>query len=322
MPEMMVPGQHVTDKLQEILLRKKQEKRQRLLDEFGVVEAQSQLKTRAADQAARAQEYAAQADERTARARDFDRKGKQHAEYRGAVDSFLGSPEFSKLDPEKQGLYKIAGMSPDPSIWQTVINKSMDTPTKPSMVAEYEYAKENGYKGTFEQYQNDDANRRKVNPPAGPNHTPSGIDPTTGRQVVTNNKTGQAFTMDDSGKLVLFLGNRTANPPAERPNTPTASEFMKLADLTKAASPGPPRLMGMRAGKEPDPGAVNARDQALNQIVVRYKTTPAVIQAVLDALQEDPSVTNEEIINDVKASGATPEELQKFQEMLVIARGR
>jgi hypothetical protein len=34
-------------------------------------------------------------------------------------------------------------------------------PTKPSSVLEYEYAKSQGYKGTFAQYQNEDANRRE-----------------------------------------------------------------------------------------------------------------------------------------------------------------
>lgn len=53
-----------------------------------------------------------------------------------------------------------------------------NAPTPPASVAEYEYAKKNGYTGTFSQYQNEDANRKAKVAGAGAGFTPSQVSTT------------------------------------------------------------------------------------------------------------------------------------------------
>lgn len=119
--------------------------------------------------------------------------------------------------------------------------------------------------------------------------------------------------------LAIRKGNE---PITSQAGGPSPAEFNKLAELRGKATTGAPRMFGMRAGKEPDPKAVAAYQQQRDNIITRYKASPAIVDAVMNALEEDPSVPVSEIISDVEASGATPEELAKFKEMLTIAGRR
>lgn len=74
---------------------------------------------------------------------------------------------ISKIDPlkiaqkTKEGFTLQPGESRYSAQGQLIASGGIKELAKPPSAQEYEYAKSQGYKGTFEQYQNEDANRRK-----------------------------------------------------------------------------------------------------------------------------------------------------------------
>lgn len=195
---------------------------------------------------------------------------------------------------------------------------------QPSIVEEFEYAKNNGFKGTFGQYQNEDANRKRLNVPAGPQaqlfQAPDPNDPT--KMVSHWLKPGdQPSEANRINGLAIRKGNEA---PGSTGDGPKPAEFINLSKLAKKATAGPARMFGMRDGKPADPGDVAAYNQALNSIVARTKADPAVIEGVLASLDEDPSIPTSKIIQDQIAANpdATPEEIQQFKMLVTIARGR
>ena len=192
--------------------------------------------------------------------------------------------------------------------------------SQPGIVQEYEYAKKNGYTKSFSDFQNEDANRKRPVTPrdtgtyVGPATGPDGK-PVPGKHVVMQN--GVLRVVDTPG---FGLGAKPSAAGADK--GPSPAEFINLAKLAGAAATGPDRMFGMRAGKPADPKAVAAYTQALNNIVTRYNAPREVVEGVLAALQEDPNVPTQQILDAQASSGATPEELAKFRELLVIARGQ
>lgn len=118
------------------------------------------------------------------------------------------------------------------------------------------------------------------------------------------------------------LAIRKGNEPVGGGKGPSPAEFINLAKLAGGAATGPARMFGMRAGKPADPKAVAAYNQALNNIVMRYQAPKEIVEGVLAALQEDPNIPTQQILDAQAQSGATPQELAKFRELLIIARGQ
>lgn len=78
------------------------------------------------------------------------------------VTDFVNIPDIPALG--------IKAMRVRKEIADNIVNQlgAAHRPAVTGMPAEYEYAKSNGYKGTFEQYQNEDANRKRPAPQAEP----------------------------------------------------------------------------------------------------------------------------------------------------------
>lgn len=192
----------------------------------------------------------------------------------------------------------------------------------PNIVAEYEYAAKNGYKGSFSQYQTEDANRKRVNPGAGPNYTYSGVDPKTGRPFTINNKTGQSFTMDDAGKPVLYLGPAGAKPSAagagKKGSNISAQEAGALAKLRGAATP----KAGMFYGTNPAPDKdVAAFNQQVQTTISNYPGSPDVKDTVREVLaKDDPKIKTTDIINTHRGVFSDAE-LEEFSDLLYATRG-
>lgn len=265
----------VPNVLQDILTEKRAAQHQKLIDSLNLVQQQSAMENAAKEQQRQLDEAAAT------------------AEYRKGT---LAEQAADRLSREK-----IAGMRPAAG--------------RPSIIEEYEYAKANGYPGSFVQYQTEDANRKKVNPPQGP--APSfqlaGTDPTTGKPMVMDARTGQ-FRIADSGPI-------GPKPSAGSGKGPSPAEFINLSKLAGKAASTPGKLWGTTPAKPQDVAAYN---QALNSIVARYNAPKEIVEGVLRAIDEypEPDIPSAQIIELQKQSGATPEELAKFAELLTIARGR
>ena len=143
-------------------------------------------------------------------------------------------------------------------------------------------------------------------------------DPDSGKAVFASE--GQTFTTDDAGKRVLYTGKAGMKPSVTGgAKGPSSAEFINLSKLAGKAAATPGRVYGTNPAKPADVAAYN---QALDSIVARYQASPDIIQGVLAALEEDPSIPTAQIIEAQKQSGATPAELAKFAEILTITRGR
>ena len=74
--------------------------------------------------------------------------------------------DFATKDEEGQKPIEVGGslvrLNPQTGKYDEVDKGAEKTGTKTASVQEYEYAKENGYKGSFSDYQNEDANRKRV----------------------------------------------------------------------------------------------------------------------------------------------------------------
>lgn len=194
---------------------------------------------------------------------------------------------------------------------------------QPGIVEEYQYALKNGYKGDFSKYQTEDANRKRPTSPV-PAFSYAGTDPDTGKPFSSNTRTGGFVTQDAKGGIIPYFGKAGAKPTTGGGDEPKPAEYINLSKLAKKATAGPARSFGLRAGKDPDPGDVTAYNSALNSIVTRTKAPAPVVEGVLHALEEDPSIPTAKIIADNRAANptATPEELQQFENLLIRARGR
>lgn len=113
------------------------------------------------------------------------------------------------------------------------------TKAQPASVQEYEYAKANGFTGTYSQYQNDDANRKAVVAKAGASRSSSGLTPyqqfSATQSIAKDNekRTENAREMSRQANLIKSSyasiksgGNRSLNTQA------IITSFNKILDPT------------------------------------------------------------------------------------------
>lgn len=94
-------------------------------------------------------------DKITTAAKDNYQKVVDKVGYKGLADAFAGDTRGMKMAEQALGLPKGALMSP--SFLEANVSKG----SMSGSIQEYEYAKGQGYKGSFIDYQNEDANRKK-----------------------------------------------------------------------------------------------------------------------------------------------------------------
>lgn len=167
----------VANTLQDILAQKRADQHQKLVDSLNLVSTQAQMEDAVKQREIQANQL------------------KDNAAYRNA--------ELSNQTKDRASREKIA-MAPA-------------RVQPPNSVAEYQFAKDNGYKGTYMQYQKEDANWRKQNSPV-PNFTYAGTNPDNGRPFSGDSRTGGFVIADDNGKIVPYLGKAGAKPPANSPD--------------------------------------------------------------------------------------------------------
>jgi hypothetical protein len=126
----------------------------------------------------------------------------------------------------------------DPTTGKVIFQGAPKPENLPASAQEYEYAKSNGYKGTYEQYQNEDANRKRsiVNVNAGG----GGLSP--GQVNTTVNQIASGF----DNEPVVREYNTVANTLAALKNAGTSPTddiqriyaFAKIADPSSAVKEG------------------------------------------------------------------------------------
>jgi hypothetical protein len=100
--------------------------------------------------------------------------------YKGLADSFKGDTNGMAITE------KTLGLAPGSLSNPTFLN-DQSSKNQPASVQEYEYAKKNGYTGSFGQYQNEDANRKAVVAKAGAPVTSTFTTDENGNVVETGN---------------------------------------------------------------------------------------------------------------------------------------
>jgi len=121
----------------------------------------------------------------------------------------------TKLSPQEleSALKNAKGINAQDIIaaYQTVKSEKLKDISKPATVQEYEYAKANGYTGSFTDYQNEDANRKSVREgltPANINSTVNSIASAFDNEPIVKN-----FNVLKEGYLFAKnLSNTTTNP--------------------------------------------------------------------------------------------------------------
>lgn len=273
--------------LQDILAQKRAVQHQKLVDSLNLVQEQATM-------------------ENAAKQRDIQQQQlKDNAAYRAQ---------------------EIAGQNADRAS-REMIAKLPQRQTQPGIVEEYQYAKNNGYKGSFSQYQTEDANRKRTASPA-PNFTYAGTDPDTGRPFSGNGRTGGFVTTDDKGNVVPYLGKAGAKPSASAEGRKiTASEANKGAGLRIKATPKPGFLStvsgGMFGGDSPaGAGDVAAFNQWQNTTITNYPASPDVKDTVRDVLsKEDPTTSSDDIIK-AHAGVFTGKDAEDFADLIASVRGQ
>jgi len=281
------PWSNVPNVLQDILTQKREAQHQKLIDSLALVQQQAEMENQVKQREQAAQEAKALAGYRTG----------QLAE--SAADR--ASREKIAAMPVRE-----APEGPAYTVGPTgKITASLDPLTgKPIMTRAADPRMELGFA------------------PQGPqpqNPVYAMTDPQTGKPVLLSE--GQMFTVDEKGKRVPYSGPAGAKPTAAQTGGPSSAEFNRLSILAGKAASRPGMLWGQREAPSADVAAYN---QQLNNIVARYKTTPDVIKAVQNAMEEDPSLPSSEILKDFEAANpnATASEKAKFAELLTVARGQ
>lgn len=99
-------------------------------------------------------------DKQTSAAKENYQKIADSIGYQGLADLFNGDKAAMNKAEDVMGLPRNA--LSNPALLQSSVNKNM-----PASVQEFQFAQSQGYKGTFSQYQNEDANRKKSIAAAG-----------------------------------------------------------------------------------------------------------------------------------------------------------
>jgi hypothetical protein len=133
--------------------------------------------------------------------------------YKGLADAFQGDVESMKYAEQSLGLPKGSLSNQNFLAATEAVSDKM-----PASVQEYEYAKKNGYSGTFSQYQDEDANRKRSIAAAGVGGT--GLTPAQVNSTVNtiagafdNEPIVKAYnTVQEGYQTISNIGVNTKNP--------------------------------------------------------------------------------------------------------------
>lgn len=125
------PGSAVANQLQQILLQKRNQQRQDMMDQLNAQNVQSQMQYRQ-DQAETNKSYRdAWARQRDALAAEEQDKANRRTQTLANFDNYMQSPAFSQLDPSIQQQFRAARISGDPQELTKVIG-NMGAMNKPN----------------------------------------------------------------------------------------------------------------------------------------------------------------------------------------------
>jgi len=125
---------------------------------------------------------------------------------KAALDFATTDAEGSKPVSVAQGS-NLVRLNPATGKYETVASGDPKPETLPASAQEYEYAKKNGYKGTYEQYQTEDANRKRS---------------------ITNISTGSGLTPGQVNTTVNQIAGAFDNEPIVREYNTVASTLAAL----------------------------------------------------------------------------------------------
>lgn len=117
----MTPGSAVADSLQEILMRKKLEARQAMLDSLNEENVRSEMQERT-DRADTNKMYrTAYSDQRNANIEKMQREKEDNERIRAGFHKLVSDPSFAQMDPSQQAQFRLADETGDTALARTLM---------------------------------------------------------------------------------------------------------------------------------------------------------------------------------------------------------
>jgi hypothetical protein len=331
----MTPGSEVADQLQNILARKRNEARQSMLDDLSRRQAESQMNYQQENIESLKSQRTSEAALRDQQVKDAAAKTKAAQDRMAAIKAI----DVTKLPAELQAVWPVISASEDPSVISNALGKYM-TPDKVGKAYMLDEATKKYYTPNGQQYTGDINSYDKVTPiprpPVGPAslNTPQLFqvpDPEHPGQFISHwLRPGEQPNEHNRVNTTLRKGNE---PPPVKPVQLSPSDLQNLAKARELATDIPGNsFLGIHYGGSTADAAAKARyDTMLSGMLAKYQSSPEVLHMIQSeaaksgvspdvsdtltaVMQEDPSVSNDEIL--ANTSFDTPAEMENFKTLL------